>query len=258
MAKYSKFDINAISIPTFNVRLLNGVQVKVRAIVMKEYRNLLLAKDGSSSIEDHLDAIEQVVKNCIVDEDFDASKMTAYDFELIFIKAFEFGTGTKEIPISFQCTNPVVKTNEDGNDIHKPCGSLIKTRIVIDKIRPSVPEDKVEPEKTFNIQEGVDVVLTRPTFKDTAYFNVKKGETIIDNIIRHFKHITVGENISDLTMIEPDELDELFDRIHPTTIKDMHEYLTSIPRASYQVKMKCPDCGKKYLHTLTGIEDFFI
>jgi len=260
MSKKGKFDINAVTIPTFSVKLLDGKTVTVRAIVMKEYRNLLLAKDGSDEVIDHLTAIEQVVTNCIVEE-IEPSMLTSYDFENIFVKAFEFGTGTKDIPVSFQCTNEVFK--EDSEDLSTtigPCNAIIKSKIVFDKIVPSIENTEIPDEKEFIIQEGVKVTLTRPCFKDTAFFNVnaKKGESIIQNIIRHFKQIQVEDVVSDITMVDKDDMAELFDRIKPTTISEMHNYIFNIPRISYTLKMKCPACGKRYNHKLVGIEDFFI
>jgi len=59
-------------------------------------------------------------------------------------------------------------------------------------------------------------------------------------------------------MIDEEDMTELFDRIQPPTIADMHNYIINIPRASYNMKMKCSSCGKRYNHKLTGIEDFFI
>ena len=261
MSKKGKFNINAVSIPTFSVKLLDGKTVTVRAIVMKEYRNLLLSKDGSEDVIDHLTAIEQVVTNCIV-EDIDPSKLTAFDFENIFIKAFEFGTGTKDIPVSFQCTNQVIKNLDADEDesVIGPCNAVIKNKIVFDKIGPSITNNEIPEEMEFKIQEGVTVTLTRPNFKDTAFFNINasNGETVIDNIIRHFKHIQVEDVVSDITMIDEEDMAELFDRIQPTTISEMHSYIINIPRASYTLKMKCPSCGKRYNHKLVGIEDFFI
>ena len=257
MGKKGKFDINAVTIPTFSVQLLDGKSVKVRAIIMKEYRNLLLAKDGSSDVVDHITAIEQVVQNCIV-EDIDVDTLTAYDYENIFVKSFEFGTGSKDIPVSFQCTNDVVKTDEEGVESVGPCATLMKNKIVFDNIKPSIPNNDIPEEKTFVIQEGITVTLTRPSFRDTAYFNAKSGETVIENIIRHFKNVKVGDVISDITMIDQDDMTELFDRIQPTTILEMHEYIMNIPRVSYDMKLKCPSCSKRYNHKLIGIEDFFI
>jgi len=259
MSKKGKFDINAITIPTFSVKLLDGKTVTVRAIVMKEYRNLLLSKDGSDDVGDHLDAIEQVVTNCIV-EDIDTSKLTAYDFENMFIKAFAFGTGAKDIPVSFQCSNEVAKTDVEGETTLGPCNAIIKNKILFDKIVPSITDTDIPEEMEFTIQEGVKVTLTRPNFKDTAFFkiNAQSGETVIENIIRHFKHVQVEDVISDITMIDEEDMTELFDRIQPTTITEMHNYIFNIPRVSYDMKMKCPSCEKRYNHKLVGIEDFFI
>ncbi len=259
MSKKGKFDINAITIPTFNVKLLDGKSVTVRAIIMKEYRNLLLSKDGSDDALDHLTAIEQVVTNCIV-EDVDPSKLTAFDFENIFIKAFEFGTGSKDIPVSFQCSNEIVKTDAEDNTTIGPCNAIIKNKILFDKIVPSITDTDIPEEKEFIIQEGVSVTLTRPNFKDTAFFkiNANSGETVIENIIRHFKQVQVGDVVSDITMVDKDDMTELFDRIQPATISEMHDYIFNIPRISYDMKLKCPSCEKRYNHKLIGIEDFFI
>ncbi len=259
MSKKGKFDINAVTIPTFSVKLLSGKSVTVRAIVMKEYRNLLLAKDGSNELLDHLTAIEQVVINCI-EEDIEPSTLTSFDFENIFVKAFEFGTGTKEMPVSFQCSNEVLLTDDHGKAKISTCNTIIKSKILFDKIEPSITEVEIPEEMEFEIQEGITVTLTRPCFKDTAFFNINAdaGESVIQNIIRHFKSIQVGDVISDITMIDEEDMSELFDRIQPPTISKMHKYIFNIPRISYTLKMKCPSCGKRYNQKLVGIEDFFI
>jgi len=257
MAKKGKFNINAVTIPTFKVRLYNGESITVRSIVMKEYRNLLLAKDGSTEGVDHIDAIEQVVKNCIID-DIDIEELTAYDFELIFVKAFEFGTGDSKISVNFQCTN---KVSKDESEELSPCASLIKANIDISKIKPSVKaenHDSNELYKQFEIQDGIYVVINKPTFKDTAFFDNSSAEGIITSIMHNFKSIQVEDIETDMLDIDNDDLDELFERISPQLIKEMFEYVSSIPRIQYTLKMKCPSCGKGYTQVLTGIEDFFI
>ena len=257
MAKKGKFDINAISIPTFSVTLLNGKTVKVRAIVMKEYRNLLLAKDGSKDLGDQIDAIEQVVSNAIMD-DIDHTELTPYDFEMIFIKAFAFGTGENKIRANFQCTNQVTKTDVDGVESQGPCAALIKGAIEIDKIRPSVDTISNELHKDFAIQDSVSVRLRQPTFNDVSLLTANSAEGVIEGIIRQFESVTVGDVVSDINLISDEDLNELFDRIEPLVIADMFKYVSTIPQVQSTIKMKCPSCSKRYSHTLTGINSFFI
>lgn len=259
MAKKGKFDINAVSIPTFSVTLLSGKIVTVRSIIMKEYRNLLLAKDGSDDAIDHVDAIEQVVRNCIID-DVDEKSLTAYDFELIFIKAFQFGTGERNIRLNYQCTNHVEKLDEGTGELQiKKCGSLMKTAVDLNTIKPSTIFDKMSTEdKEFEIQENVVLTLRCPTFKDTTNFNATSNEGVISTIINNFKSIRINDIITPAHDITDEDMEELFERISPLQIKEMFDFVVSIPRVSANVKVKCPSCGKKYEQKMIGIEDFFV
>ena len=262
MAKIGKFDLNAVTVPTFTVKLLNGKILRVRSIIMKEYRNLLLAKDGSTNSIDHVDAVEQVVKNCVVNEDFDIKNLTAYDFEIIFVKAFQFGTGDSKIPVKFQCTNVVPRLNADTNEMEsKTCGSVMKSQIILNDIKPSVEITDIEMQeenKSFEIQENIHLTLRRPLFKDTPVISGKSAEAIIKTILNNLVYVTVNDTMTYVEDITNEDLDQLFDRISQFHIKEMYDYVAKIPRISYDINLKCPTCKKKYLHSLLGIEDFFM
>ncbi len=74
--------------PTFKVKIPSSKkEIKIRAFTVKEEKILLIAQ-ASKEADDMIDAIKQIVTNCIVTNSvgFDVDKAPLYDIEYLFIK----------------------------------------------------------------------------------------------------------------------------------------------------------------------------
>ena len=72
--------------PTFELTVPSSKQkIKYRPFLDKEEKILLLAQ-SSDSVKDMIQAIKQIIKNCIVEGDINIDTLPSFDIEYIFLK----------------------------------------------------------------------------------------------------------------------------------------------------------------------------
>ena len=75
-----------ISFPTYEVTLPSTKKViKYRPFLVKEEKLLLIAQ-GSEDVKEIVNAVRQVINNCILTEDVKIEDLTTFDLEYLFIK----------------------------------------------------------------------------------------------------------------------------------------------------------------------------
>jgi hypothetical protein len=225
---------------------------------MKEYRNLLLAKDGTDDKATHAGVIKTLVENAICEELNEDTELSAYDYENIFLKSYQFSTGTDNINVLFKCTNETLEEDEDGEFII--CDADIHAKIIIDDVKPTIVEgsENFLPSRVFQMQEGIEITIAKPTFTQLAEMNLRTTDGIATGLVECFKFININGVISNTDDIEQEDLEEIFERCSNVLINKMFMYISSSPRISYDLHLQCPNCKKQYRQTLVGLEDFFI
>ena len=104
-----------IDLPLYEFEIpSSGKKIKFRPFLVKEQKILLMAME-SKDAKESINAIKQIVSNCIVEENFDISQLSAFDVEYFFIQLRMRSIGEK-ISLSFQCKN-IVNENQECNNL---------------------------------------------------------------------------------------------------------------------------------------------
>ena len=155
-----------IDLPTYELELpSNGKKVKFRPFLVKEQKILLMAMESNDE-KDSINAVKQIVSNCIVDEEFDVDQMSSFDVEYFFIKLRMHSIG-EVVNLSFRCKNEIAPNTE--------CNHLMEFSYDLNNVQI---EKNSNHDRTIFFTKDVGVVMKYPGFDLTQYLldnaNTKK------------------------------------------------------------------------------------
>ena len=134
-----------IDVPIYETTLIStGKTIKFRPFLVKEQKLFMMAAQSDNS-KDVIDAIRQVLTNCILDTEVDVNTLPSFDLEYLFMHLRARSVG-EVVNLRYVCNNKV--KDEKGEE--KDCGGLVKIDINLTEIEPTKnPEhsNKVELSK---------------------------------------------------------------------------------------------------------------
>lgn len=229
-----------LSYPTFEVTVpSSGDKIKFRPFLVKEEKILLIAQTGGDAKE-ILNAIKQVVNNCIVTEKFDVEKLTTFDLEYIFIK------------LRSKSVNNVIKLSyRDGED-----DEVYDFEVDLDKV-----EMKMDPEHSNKIKindEGLGMILKYP--RTDMIEKIGKVDTEIDVFFEVLKYciekVYDAENVYDTKEYEAKDIEEFIQSLDVNTFKQIQRFFETTPKLYYEMEYK-NKLGKDKKIVLQNLTDFF-
>ena len=229
-----------LSYPTFEVTVPSSSdKIKFRPFLVKEEKILLIAQTGGDAKE-ILNAIKQVVNNCIVTEKFDVEKLTTFDLEYIFIK------------LRSKSVNNVIKLSyRDGED-----DEVYDFEVDLDKV-----EMKMDPEHSNKIKindEGLGMILKYP--RTDMIEKIGKVDTEIDVFFEVLKYciekVYDAENVYDTKEYEAKDIEEFIQSLDVNTFKQIQRFFETTPKLYYEMEYK-NKLGKDKKIVLQNLTDFF-
>ena len=238
------FDLSVMASPQFTITLpVSGREVKLRAMLTKEYKALLIAKESGQKI----DAIEQVVNACLVDE-LDIYELPMADSEYLFVQMYMNSNGLSTIPVKYRCANEV----GEGDD-KKPCGATLDG--VIDIEQTFVP--KCEVKEMVKVNAQVTLKLVHPSIR---MFDKHDGDTaagLFALAMEAISEIYVNDTVYTKAELG-DDLEQILDLMDNTAYLKIKEYLDGVQRITNYVDLKCKSCGAEEKVAVRGIDGFFV
>lgn len=209
---------------------------KFRPFLVKEEKLLLMAKE-SDNASDTLGAIEQVVNNCSVDNNFDVTKIAIFDLEYIFLK------------LRAHSIDNICKVSyKDAED-----DKVYDFSIDLNKVEVEFPKNV---NNIIKINDRLGIVMKHPPaslYEDKDFLGLQKDhlfELIVRCIDRVYEDDAVYENYTN------SELTEFIETLSSKTFKSMQEFLLNTPTIKYTIKYK-NSLGHDRTIDLTSLNDFF-
>lgn len=232
-----------------------GKTVLMRPFVVKEYKALMIAKEGG----DEKLAVNTALKNCIVEGDLDIMELPVCDAEYLFLQLYVSSTGESKIPVRYKCRNLVPSTIQDGDLIAttpKQCGTEI--RAAIDISSAWVPDQKNN--NKFKINDDLQVELRYPSLTEVETFDMATTKGMINVMANCIVSIFNDESIWTIDDLEQQghSILDVIDMFPGSTLADIKEYFQDIPRVTTTLTLKCPNCGHEEVIVLRGLDDFFV
>jgi|TARA_R110000850_G_scaffold248488_1_gene373410 phage FluMu protein Com len=227
--------------PHFDTELPSGMVIKMRSMVMSEYKILMIAKESPENMSN---AIIQVLGNCIIGES-DVGLMSLVDIEYLFIKLHASSTAKQAFQLKSKC--PKCKTDN-------------KVGVDLNQIRSSNPDFK---DKTFKFPNNITITVSTPKFKDfidlAGPVNASKDsmDVTLKLIASSISMVTNNDMVMkagvDFTI---DQAVTMLESLSISEITDISKHTNSMPRIELSTGYVCK-CGHKEPILIQGITDFF-
>jgi hypothetical protein len=239
-----------IEFPTYKVTLPTTETVlNIRPMIQKDEKILLIAKE-SSDPSDILDAIKQVVNNCIVSvtmpdnaaftkDPFNIDALPIIDLEYAFIRLRSVSIGNKS-KVAYV----------DGED-----GETREFDVDLDKVTV-VDINKLQ---SIIINDNVYLELRYPPsslYSDKDFLHAK-GQEVVDGLIASVVEIVVNRGDKILADSLPkEELKNFLQTLPVPKYNELTDAVAKLPHLEYKIEYK-NNKGNDRTITLSSLNDFF-
>lgn len=224
--------------PVFNLTLPSTQQkIHFRPFLVKEEKILLIAQ-SSGEQADVLQAVKQVITNCITDPDVNVNDFTTYDLEYFFIKL-----RSKSIQNIIKL---IYRDNEDDQ--------LYDVQVDLEEVEVKKGPDISD---VLEVNDRTKIKLKHPRISlmnqaeelDGVDFNFFIVQSCIDKII-------VDDIGHDPSIYSLAELTEFVDNLPVPAYQHIQQYIESMPKIEHEVKYT-NSTGKEVRIVLRTLTDFF-
>ena len=232
-----------INHPTFSLELIsNGKTIRYRPFTVKEEKILLVAQ-SSEDRHQIIEAIRQVIANCVINTDFDVDKISSFDMEYIFINLRSKSVNN--------VVDVVLKDNEDGKDYN--------FQINLDEIKIVKKENH---NKKIQINDELGVVMRYPNFNEANMFLTEENSDqiavmlkmiskCIDLVYEGEKLYKAGEDFSE------EEALQFVNELPLDSTDKFREFFDNFPEIEYVIEYK-NSLGNDRSYRLNGVSSFFL
>lgn len=232
-----------ISTPTFDVTLPStGKKIKMRMMKGKEEKILLYAKESGED-SDILEAIKQVINNCLIDNKTnDVEKMPIFDIEYLFIRQRAHSIDNY---ITLELIDP-----EDNKEY--------PVRIDLFEVEvKNLPTDNKA--NIIKISDNVSLTMKYPSgkiYSDKLFQNKKVIEQLDILIADCLDKLYQGEAVFDFKNSSHEEKLEFLDELDVQSLEKMKNYIENLPSIEHEVSYT-NSLGTKQTFIFRTLSDFF-
>ena len=238
-----------IDVPIYEATLpSNNKIVKFRPFLVKEQKLLLMTAQATDT-KDIIDAIKQILKNCIVTE-LDIDTLPVFDLEFLFLN-LRARSVNEVVDIKYKCNNQL--TNPDGET--KTCNGTVDYKVNVLEIKP---EFGSEHTNKIEISENLGIVLKYPTFEMMKKLeNKSEDQAVFELLVQCIDYIYDTDNMYYPKDEDPKDLEEFIDSLQQKHLEKIKEFFDSMPKVKKDLDFKCPKCGLDDKITIEGVQSFF-
>lgn len=235
-----------LDVPIYETKLIStGETIRYRPFLVKEQKLFLMANESDDSKET-INAIKQVLRNCILDE-IDIENMATFDIEYVFLQLRARSVG-EVVNLKFTCNNTV---EED-----KKCSNTVNVDVNVLEIEPTL-----NPEHTSKIQisEKIGVVMKYPTFNsvDILGLDTDNMDEILNVIISCIEYIYDEDQIYYAKDTPKKELVEFVENMKQSDLEKISKFFDTLPKIKKEIDFDCKKCGYSEKIMLEGVQSFF-
>ena len=228
-----------IETPIYELNLISdNKKIKYRPFLVKEEKILLMALETDNK-KQIVDAIHQILQNCILTENIKIENLPSFDVEYIFLKIREKSLG-EAIDVRVTCpeTNKMFEVKLD------------LSTLKIDKSK------KIE--NTIKINEKVGMIMKYPTF--SLMQNLIEEKNVVDRtfkiIINSIESIYDENSTYYVKDFSEKEIQEFIESLPQDTFEKINIFYDSFPRLMFEELVTSPHTGKKVKVRLDEFMDF--
>lgn len=218
--------------PTFNLKIpSNNKEVTFRPFSVQEEKLLLMAKDSKEEKE-ILNAVKQIINNCILDE-VDVENLALFDVEYIILKLRAKSVGEMiELNYNFDGEEVPIEINLDDVEVKKNKNSKNK----------------------FMITEELGVKMRYPSVSMATSTSNMSNEDLFTLISSCIENVYDNDKIYDEFTIT--EMNDFVMSLPSSALAKLGEFFNNLPKVEHTLTIKNKE-GKEKTVTLSGLSDFF-
>jgi hypothetical protein len=241
-----------IDVPVYECILpSNKKKVKFRPFLVKEQKLLLMATEATE-VKDSVEAMKQVVKNCVLD-DVDVEALAVFDLEFLFLN-LRARSVSEVVKVKYKCNNVIESKGIDEED--KRCENVVDIDINVLEITPEFGEGH---SNKIQLSDNLGIVFKYPTFEMVENMTGKsENEVIFDLIIKSIDYIYDNDELYYAKDANQDELVEFIDGLTQEHLEKIKDFFDTLPKIKKDIKFECNKCGHHEDITIEGIQNFFV
>lgn len=224
--------------PTFAITLPSTKkEIRYRPFLVKEEKILLFAQQSSES-KDIINAIKQIITNCIVTEGVDVESFTTYDIEYFFIQ------------LRAKSVNDEVKLSYIDNEDQKQYSFDVN----LNDIQVIYPEGH---DPRIMITESDSITLKEPVFSVLeAMKATTESELAFEAVAKCISRIESDGQVYEIADFSEEEVMEFVQSLDVMTFQKIQKFFDTMPRLEYVINYKNSlDHDRKIV--LSSLNDFF-
>lgn len=228
-----------IDMPIYELKLpSNGQKVKYRPFTVKEEKILLIAQESKDS-EQIINAIKQIVNNCLLGGSIDDLALVDLEYMLIMIR-------------SKSVDNLVKFEIEDPDTEEKITLELDLTNVKIE--RQEGHTNKIE------VSDQYTLFLKYPSADD--FFSLlddtkSESEKNYNIMISCLDKLASSEDVYDFRDFTRKEIDDFVESLHNNVVKQIKTFFDTIPKVRHEIEYQNKK-GENKTFVIQGTQTFFM
>lgn len=234
--------------PIFEAELpTTGQKVSCRPYLVKEDRILLAAKE-SNTPEDISLAVQQIVRNIILDKNLNIEAMNTVDVQYLFLKARAEAVGN-QAKVPFVCNNIVGE---------QECGGEFTFILDLKNAKPTT--EIIKKFEEVPLTETYLVMFRYPLFEairsikssdDEAVRSAKKIQAVIDYVATKDGDPIIFDKLS----IE--HINEFIEGLTTKQFDIINDFIEGLPEMTLDSEATCAKCGFVHTGHFENLSNFF-
>lgn len=234
-----------IDLPIYNLQLkTSDKNIKFRPFVVKEERILMMALE-SNDFETIMQAIKQVINNCVLDE-IEIDDLPLFELEHLFLNIRARSVG-ENVDLSYICQNQIEENVRCNNEMI----------VSVDLLKVDLETPKVET--VLKVTDNIGIKLKYPTISVSKA--IMEGGNDIDVVVKIIENCTEflfdTEQAYKVEDMQPGEFNEFIENLTREQFESLKSFFDNLPSIKYDTQVVCGKCGKEHKIHLEGLLDFF-
>lgn len=238
--------IPKIDLPTYKIKLQSlGKEVTFRPFVVKEEKILLMALE-SRDYETSLDAIKQIINNCVLDQ-IDVESLPLFEIEYLFLNLRARSIG-EVVSLEYVCENVIEEK--------KKCKGRMKMEVDLLK----VALEHKGAENTISLSNDVGIKLNYPTISVSKVLieKLSSNDAPTEILKQCTEYLYDANQVYRIEEMQPGEFEDFINNLTTEQYRKIKKFFSDMPILRHQSNLVCGKCGKNHTVRLEGLLDFFV
>ena len=215
----------------------NDMEIKFRPFLVKEEKLLLFAAE-SEEREEMVNAICQMMKNCIISPDIEPKTIPYFDFEHLLLHIRSKSVG--------ETADFMLKHDTE------ECGHMNKVATRLDNIVYKIDENHTNK---IMLNEDLGVKMKYPTIDTVKNLGDMDTKKLFEMIISSIEYVYDNEKVYD--DFSKGDINTFLESLSKEQFTKVGEFFNTMPVSRIEVKYKCEGCNEDVETLVSGFESFF-